>query len=195
MLCFKRTLLPSHYSSSQYPSSSKTTNNIVCQTKTSENLGNLGFLANFLNNVGLNADAPHSTNVYYTTIAEEEYLFMIQAQAANKTPIVTVKLNATPISKTVDTSASLDIIDELTVDRLKHGVSLQHSTTRSFAYGASTQLHILGKFAATLESNQTCHTTIVHVTKGQYGCLLGYKSAKALGLIQLHINHVEAKDK
>ena len=116
-------------------------------------------------------------------------------KAANTTPIVTVKLNDTPISMTMDTGASLDIIDEPTFDRLKHRVSLQRSTARIFAYGASTQLPILGKLAATMESNQTFHATTVHVVKGQYGCLLSYNSAKALSLIQLHINHVEAKDK
>ena len=84
----------------------------------------------------------------------------------NKTPLVTVKLNDTPISMTVDTSASLDIIDEPTVDCLKLRVSLQWSTIRICAYDASTQLPILGKFAATLESNQTFHAATVHVVKG-----------------------------
>ena len=143
----------------------------------------------------VSADATPSTNVCYTTCAEEEYLFTVQVKAANTTPIVTVKLNDTPISMTMDTGASLDIIDEPTFDRLKHRVSLQRSTARIFAYGASTQLPILGKLAATMESNQTFHATTVHVVKGQYGCLLSYNSAKALSLIQLHINHVEAKDK
>ena len=143
----------------------------------------------------VSADAPPSTNVCYTTCAEEEYLFTVQVTDANKTPLVTVKLNDMPISMTVDTGASLDITDEPTVDRLKHRVSLQRSTTRIFAYGASTQLPILGNFAATLESNQTFHPTTVHVIKGQYGCLLSYNSAKALCLIQVHINHMEAEDK
>ena len=117
---------------------------------------------------------------------EEEYLFTVQVNDANKMPDVTEELNGTPISMTVDTGASLDITDEPTFDCLKHGVSFQRSTTRSFAYGISTQLPILGKFAATLERNQTFHTTTVHIVKGQYGCLLSYNSAKALGLIQLH---------
>ena len=91
----------------------------------------------------VSADAMPSTNVCSTTCAEEEYLSTVQVKAANKTPIVTVKLNDTPISMTVDTGASLDIIDEPTFDRLKHRVSLQRSTTRIFVYGASTQLPIL----------------------------------------------------
>ena len=109
--------------------------------------------------------------------------------------MIPVRINGTIINMTIDTGASLDFIDETKFKRMQKGVTLQGSQTRTFAYSTKTQLLILGKFVATHESKQKLHATTVHVVKGHYGCLLGYQSAVALGLIQLHINKVDENQK
>lgn len=92
----------------------------------------------------------------------------------------------------IDTGASIDIIDELAFNTLQQQrpVALQRSSTRIFAYGARNQLPVMGQFHATLECSTGVTNTQVHVIKGNFGCLLSYQTASALGLIMLNINNV-----
>ncbi|CAB4020398.1 Transposon Tf2-9 poly [Paramuricea clavata] len=93
----------------------------------------------------------------------------------------------------IDTGASIDIIDELAFNTLQkqRPIALQRSKTRIFAYGATNQLPVMGQFRATLECLTGATTTQVHVIKGNFGCLLSYQTASALGLIMLNVNNVK----
>ncbi|XP_028406446.1 uncharacterized protein K02A2.6-like [Dendronephthya gigantea] len=94
----------------------------------------------------------------------------------------------------IDTGASINIIDELAFNILQkqRPLSLRHSKTRVFAYGATHQLPVMGQFHATLKFATGTTTTRVHVIKGNFGCLLSYQTASALGLIMLKINNVKS---
>ena len=49
----------------------------------------------------------------------------------------------------------------------------------------------MGKFNATLDSSTGLTTSQIHVIEENFGCLLRYKTASALGLIMLKINMVK----
>jgi hypothetical protein len=50
----------------------------------------------------------------------------------------------------------------------------------------------MGQFHATLEYLTGATTTQVHVIKGNFGCLLSYQTASAVGLIMLNVNNVKS---
>ena len=130
--------------------------------------------------------------------SEDEYLFTLKPKAdKNKAPTATIKMNDIPVTMMVDTGASIDIIDESTYNRMQKvtKIPLHRSNTRVFAYGSPTQLPVLGKFEATLESCRKITVSEVHVVQGHYGCLLSYQSGTTLGLIQVKVHRVEEQSK
>ena len=94
----------------------------------------------------------------------------------------------------VDTDAFADTLDEVTFNEINRSlqIKLQPPTKCLFAYGSKSQLAVLGKFNATLVFKGRHLTSTVHVLPGNNGSLLGYKTATSLGVIDLHVNHVEA---
>ena len=92
----------------------------------------------------------------------------------------------------IDTVAPIDIIDEHTFNTVRQNapIALQPST-RIFAYGAKTQLPVMGKFEATLACSTGSTTSQIHVIKGNFGCLLSYQTASALDLIMININKLQ----
>ncbi|CAB4016774.1 uncharacterized protein K02A2.6-like, partial [Paramuricea clavata] len=126
--------------------------------------------------------------------SEDEFIFTLKPTGRDKTtPQVQISVNTTPINMVIDTGASIDIIDELAFNTLQkqRPIALQRSKTRIFAYGATNQLPVMGQFLATLECLTGATTTQVHVIKGNFGCLLSYQTASALGLIMLNVNNVK----
>ena len=93
----------------------------------------------------------------------------------------------------VDTGASIDIIDEPTFAVLQKStnVTLLPPKTRIFAYGAATDFKVLGIFNATLESKFKFTHSIIHVVKGNYGSLLSYTTASALGLVTVSVQAIQ----
>ena len=136
----------------------------------------------------------HTVSQANESSSEDEYLFTLKPNAdTNKAPIANIKMNDIPVTMMVDTGASIDIIDESTYNRMQKvtKIPLHRSNTRVFAYGSPTQLPVVGKFQATLESSQKITVSEVHVVQGHYGCLLSYQSATTLGLIHVKVNRVE----
>ena len=135
-----------------------------------------------------------STPASSESSSEDEFIFTLKPTCQHKTtPHVQISVNHTPIKMVIDTGASVDIIDELAFNTLQKNtpLALQRSTTRIFAYGATKQLPVMGKFNATLDSSTGSTTSQIHVIEGNFGCLLSYKTASALGLIMLKINMVK----
>ena len=91
-----------------------------------------------------------------TDSSEEEYIFTCEKMADSKMPKVTVKINDIPITMIVDTGASLDIIDEVTFNKLeqKAHIQLGCTSTKLFAYGSHEQLPLLGKFTTVVETSR-----------------------------------------
>lgn len=129
--------------------------------------------------------------------SEDEFIFTLNKQTLKDktTPQVQIAVNNTSIKMVIDTGASIDIIDEVAFNTMrKHTpIALQRSTTRIFAYGATKQLPVMGKFNATLDCSTGSTTSEINVIEGNFGCLLSYKTASALGLIMLQVNNVKPK--
>ena len=125
--------------------------------------------------------------------SEEEFIFTLRSTSKHNTPLIQISVNNIPINTVIDTGASNDIIDEHTFNTVRQNapIALQSSSTRIFAYGATTQLPVMGKFEATLACSPGSTTSQIHVIKGNFGCLLSYQTASASGLIMININKLQ----
>ena len=114
-----------------------------------------------------------------------------------QTELCQTELCQTDLSETVLCLTSIDIIDESTYSRMQKVKTLpfHRSKIQDFAYCSPTQLPILGKFEATLQSSLKITVSEVHVIPGNHGCLLSYQSATTLGLIQVKVHRVEEQPK
>ena len=91
----------------------------------------------------------------------------------------------------VDTGASTDILDEETFNKVNQRNIVLHPTTkRLFAYGSTAQLYTLGQFDGEIGCNQRKQQVSFHVLRGNHGSLLSYKTAMALGILDLQVCQV-----
>ena len=123
--------------------------------------------------------------------SDDEYAYST-GTSKSKVPMVVVKVNNVDIEMIVDTGASTDIVDETAFELINHdnSITLQDSSKRLLAYGSNNQLASRGKFHGTISfQNQKCDT-VLHVLKGNHGSLLSYKTATALGILHIQVNHV-----
>ena len=68
---------------------------------------------------------------------------------------------------------------------------LQKSTSRIYPYGSDKPLELKGQFTTTLESKTRFTPAVIQVAKGKAGNLLNCHTACELGLIRLHVNHID----
>ena len=93
----------------------------------------------------------------------------------------------------VETGASTDILDEDTFTQINRNkeITLQSTTKRLFAYGSTDQLAAMGQFNSTISFRDNQRDVPIHVLKGSHGSLLSYKTATALGIVNLQVRHVQ----
>ena len=119
-----------------------------------------------------------------------DYLYAMASKSQSKTPkaFITVQGHKFPI--TVDTGASINVLDQSTFRKMK-GVKLERTKTKAFAYNTDTPVEFIGKFEALVETKKHYTIATFYVTKDQdSGCLLSAESAQDLKLISLHLNKV-----
>jgi hypothetical protein len=75
----------------------------------------------------------------------EDYLYTVLTP--KKSPTVRVTVNKHCFDATLDTGASLNVIDRATYEKMD-GVKLKTTTVKTFAYNAQTPIKFLGKFEA-----------------------------------------------
>ena len=125
--------------------------------------------------------------------SDDEYVYST-GNDQSKIPKVTVQINSVDVSMIVDTGASTDIIDEDAFGRItQHStVQLGPTTKRLFAYGSKDRLSTLGQFEGEIECQQAKRQKVtIQVLRGNHGSLLSYKTALALGILDLHINQIK----
>ena len=91
-----------------------------------------------------------------------------------------VKINGVPIKITIDTGASINIIDEsalMTINKRKQ-VTLRKSSTRICAYGSQSCLKVLGQFDAQVQTKDSSIKATIHVLQGTNGSLMSYITAR-----------------
>ena len=60
-----------------------------------------------------------------------------------------------------------------------------------YAPGSNEQLAMIGQFSGTSSFQDQQHESPIHILKGNHGSLLSYKTATALGIINLQVRHVQ----
>ena len=120
-------------------------------------------------------------------------IFTPQPDIGKKIPTVTVRINEVETEMIVDTGASTDIIDESTLQQVdpENKITLQPTTKRLFAYVSTSQLPTLGKFTGNISFQNNEQMVAVHVMKGSHGSLLSYRTATALGILDVQIQHIQ----
>ena len=70
-------------------------------------------------------------------------------------------------------------------------IMLQKSTLRIYPYGSDKPLKLKGQFTTTLESKTWFTPAVMHVGNGKPGNLLNCHTACELGIIRLHVSHID----
>ena len=125
-----------------------------------------------------------------------EYIFTLGQDTLEKVPLTTIIINQVPVCVTIDTGASINILDETAYNKITQvsQISLKQSTSRIFAYGSKTKLETLGQFEAKIEAQGKFATATVVVVRGTHGSLLSYSTAVRLGLVDITVNTIHSCD-
>ena len=109
----------------------------------------------------------------------------------HNSPKMKLTINDRQVDVTVDTGASVNIMDETTYNKLaKSEIKLERSHTNIYTYGAAKPLKQLGTINTEIKHNGKTITALFHVIPGSFGNLLSGKTASVLGII--HMDKLEA---
>ena len=121
--------------------------------------------------------------------SEEEYLFSTltvgSISSPKKLPKFQVKVNGSLITIMADTGASVNILDELSYDKLETKPKLFKVNEKIFPYGSNTPLPVIGKCQCEIETAKKFGVETFFVVKGKAGCLVSWESLQRLGLVQV----------
>jgi hypothetical protein len=92
----------------------------------------------------------------------EDYLYTVHTP--KKSPTVRVTVNKHCFDATLDTGASLNVIDRATYEKMD-GVKLKTTNVKAFAYNAQTPVKFLGKFEALIETRKRVAVATFYVVK------------------------------
>ena len=121
----------------------------------------------------------------------DDYLFgLSNINTVTSRPKIKINLNESPICILVDTGSSINVIDEYTYKSMKIQPKLSKSDTKAYAYGTDAKVSLLGKFQATVETDNKLTTAPFYVAQGNSGNLLSYMTSVDLQVIP-EINTVE----
>ncbi len=124
--------------------------------------------------------------------SSEDYLYTVKNK---KTPSVRVKVCKHLFDATINTGATINIIDQTTYSKM-HGVNLKQTNIKAFAYTATEPVKFRGKFEAVIETRKRIAVATFYVAQtSNSGNLRSATTAHNLGLISLHVNKLtESKD-
>eukprot|EP00794_Sanderia_malayensis_P013141 gene13141-biopygen10474 len=123
------------------------------------------------------------------------YLYAMRPKSKSKTPKAFITVDGHKFEITVDTGASINVIDQSTFHKMK-GVKLERTQTKAFAYNTDTPVDFIGKFDTLVETKRQFTIAMLYVTTDHdSGCLLSAESAQDLKLISIHLNKVTTPDK
>lgn len=123
--------------------------------------------------------------------SEDEYVFSVRS--GSELPKVVVKVQGVEMVFVIDTGATINIIEERMYQKIKEKVTLRECFKRVFAYKSKEPIRMLGEFTTTFESKGVSITADVAVVMDEGECLLSYKTAQNLGIIQI-INTIDSDD-
>ena len=119
---------------------------------------------------------------------EDDYLDTADTgKTKNSKPKFLVQLNGVPTKMLGDSGASVNVIDEPTLETIASKPDMQPSDMNLYAYGSKQKaLPLLGMFVGTIATEQFTHTTKVYVAQGSYGTLMSHHTAEKLNLIKIN---------
>ena len=125
--------------------------------------------------------------------SEEDYLYAVN-KANSKSPKIHITVCDIAFQATIDTGATINVIDQATFSRMKE-VNLQRTNIKAFPYSSTKPVEFKGKFEAVVETKNRLTLATFYVVKDFHsGNLLSLSTAQDLGLISLHINKVSMND-
>ena len=125
--------------------------------------------------------------------SEDEYLFRVSNA---KQPKAKIKMKGQHIKMTIDTGASINVIDEETYGKLGEVTLKKAVDCKAYTYNSDVPVKFRGKFKTVLESKHAIVPADVYVIQGKRaGCLLSSDTAQDLGLVTLHIDRISKKEK
>ena len=125
-----------------------------------------------------------------TSDSSDDYLYAIYTEDP-KHPEVFVKVKGSKSKVTVDTSSTVDVIDQDTCTFKKlQGIKLKSTNVKAYPYNSDKPVAMAGKFDTLVETKRRCTTTTFYVTQDSGGYFLSSKMAQELGLISLHLNQI-----
>jgi hypothetical protein len=124
--------------------------------------------------------------------SSEDYLYTVKNK---KTPSVRVKVCKHLFDATIDTGATINVIDQTTYSKMDR-VNLKQTNIKAFAYNATEPVKFQGKFEAVIETRKRIAVATFYVAQtSNSGNLISATTAQDLGLISLHVNKLtESKD-
>ena len=125
--------------------------------------------------------------------SDKNYLYVM---TSDKAPKVTVKVCEHSFKATVDTGATINVIDQDTFAKMK-GPELKPTNIQAFGYTAMKPVKFMGKFEALIETQKRVTVATFYVTKTTDSSnLISSETAQELGLISLHLHKMlTTKDK
>ena len=130
----------------------------------------------------------HNLDVTEVDNHEDDYLYTVDTEKTkNSKPMFLVQLNGVPTKMLGDSGASVNVIDEPTLETLAPKPDMQPPDMNLYAYGSKEKaLPLLGMFVGTIATEQFTHTTKVYVAQGSYGTLMSRHTAEKLNLIKIN---------
>ena len=124
--------------------------------------------------------------------SSEDYLYTVKNK---KTPSVRMKVCKHLFDATIDTGATINVIDQTTYSKMDR-VNLKQTNIKAFAYNATEPVEFQGKFEAVIETRKRIAVAKFYVAQtSNSGNLISATTAQDLGLISLHVNKLtESKD-
>jgi hypothetical protein len=98
-------------------------------------------------------------------------------------PKVTLKINGVDAKVLIDTGASINIIDQSCVNKMRPKPQMQRAKIKAFPFGQSKPLPLKGKYTFTVESGKKFTTADFYIMSGGSETLLSYETAVALEII------------
>ena len=121
--------------------------------------------------------------------SDENYIY---AMTSDKAPKVNVKVCTHSFKATVDTGATINVIDHNTYAKMNKP-ELKPTNIKAFAYTATKSVQFVGKFEAVIETRKRVTVATFYVTKTtDSGNLISSQTAQELGLISLHLHKVSS---
>ena len=124
--------------------------------------------------------------------SDDEYVFTSSALPGSSVPTADVEINGCKVKVLIDTGASADVIDEaaFAIIQGQQQTHLEQDGSKILAYGAQSQLTVVGKFKATVSANGTKTSSTFHVLKGNHGSLLSYGTTHVLNLVDIKVHNI-----